>query len=42
MRMALVGEQRWGKYLAKIAGPFSAQHAEWSHDLDTAWDWVRR
>ncbi|MEZ5175532.1 MAG: STAS/SEC14 domain-containing protein [Acidimicrobiia bacterium] len=39
-RMALVGDQAWGKYLAKIAAPFYAHKIEWFHDADKAWTWV--
>jgi len=40
-RMALVGDQSWGKYMTKIAAPFYAQAAEWFTDMDTAWTWVK-
>jgi hypothetical protein len=39
-RLALVGDQRWGRHLAHLAGPFYAQRAEWFEDRDTAWSWV--
>ena len=40
-RMALVGQQSWGKYLTKLAAPFYAEEAEWFTDVDKAWDWVK-
>lgn len=40
-RMALVGTQSWGKYLAKAAKPFYAQQVEWFEDGDKAWTWVK-
>ncbi|MGI9643285.1 MAG: STAS/SEC14 domain-containing protein [Acidimicrobiia bacterium] len=40
-RMALVGDQSWGKYMAKLAQPFYAQQVEWFDDEDKAWTWVK-
>lgn len=40
-RMALVGSQSWGKYMAKLAKPFYAQEVEWFEDADKAWTWVK-
>ena len=40
-RMALVGEESWGKYLTKLAAPFYAQQAEWFTDVNKAWTWVK-
>ena len=40
-RMALVGQQSWGKYLTKLAAPFYAQEAQWFTDVDKAWTWVK-
>jgi hypothetical protein len=39
-RMALVGEQSWGKWLAKLADPFYAQDAKWFEDQTAAWQWL--
>ena len=40
-RMALVGQQSWGKYLTKLAAPFYAKEAQWFTDVDKAWTWVK-
>lgn len=40
-RMALVGNESWGKYLTKLAAPFYAQQAEWFTDVDEAWAWAK-
>ena len=40
-RMALVGDQSWGKYMTKLAAPFYAQKAEWFTDTGDAWTWVK-
>lgn len=39
-RMALVGDQSWGKHVAKIAQPFYAKDVEWFDTGDDAWTWV--
>jgi len=39
-KMALVGHQSWGKYLAKLAEPFYATEIEWFTDEAAAWSWV--
>ena len=38
--MALVGDQSWGKHVAKIAQPFYAQSVEWFDTDADAWTWV--
>ena len=35
--MALVGHETWGKHMAKIGQPFSAQQVDWFEDEDRAW-----
>jgi hypothetical protein len=40
-RMALVGDQKWGKDMAKVAQPFYAQEIQWFTDLEAAWIWVK-
>lgn len=40
-RMALVGQESWGKHLTKLAEPFYAQEAKWFEDVDDAWTWVK-
>lgn len=39
-RMALVGDQSWGKHVAKIAQPFYAESVEWFDTDADAWTWV--
>lgn len=42
-KMAIVGDKRWEKWLAKAAAPFYADEAKYftSADIDAAWAWVR-
>lgn len=42
-KMAIVGDKRWEKWLAKAAAPFYANEAKYftSADIDAAWTWVR-
>lgn len=42
-KMAIVGDKRWQKWLAKIADPFYAGEAEYytSADSEAAWSWLR-
>lgn len=40
-RMALVGQQSWGKGMAKVAAPFYAQEVQWFTDPVDAWVWVK-
>ena len=40
-RMALVGDQKWGKDMAKVAAPFYAQEVQWFTDAVDAWVWVK-
>jgi len=39
-RMAIVGNHRWEKYLARMAQPFYAQEAQFFSTADEAWAWV--
>ena len=43
-KMALVGDKRWEKWLAKVAAPFYAEEAKYfsSAEMDDAWAWARQ
>lgn len=41
-RLAIVGDQRWEKWLARLAEPFYAQHATFFSDQDAAWAWLEQ
>jgi len=42
-KMAIVGDKRWQKWMAKIADPFYAGEAKFfdAVDSDAAWTWLR-
>lgn len=40
-KMALVGNAKWEKYLAKVAQPFYAKEIKYFESDDDAWDWVK-
>jgi 2-polyprenyl-6-methoxyphenol hydroxylase-like FAD-dependent oxidoreductase len=42
-KFAIVGDQKWGDWLAKMSRPFYAQNSRHFPDreLDSAWSWVR-
>jgi len=39
-KMALVGDAKWGRHLAKLAQPFGAQESKYLENDDDAWDWL--
>ena len=39
-KMALVGNAKWEKYLAKVAQPFYAKQIEYFESDDDAWNWL--
>jgi hypothetical protein len=43
VKMAIVGDKRWEKWLASLADPFYAKDAEFFHleEKDKAWAWLR-
>ena len=43
VRIAIVGEKRWGRWMARFARPFSAAEVRYfdRDDLHLAWDWLR-
>jgi len=42
-KMAIVGDKRWQKWIAKLADPLYATDAKYfpSADTDDAWNWLR-
>ena len=40
-KMALVGNAKWEKYLAKVAQPFYAKQIKYFESDDDAWDWLK-
>ncbi len=40
--MAIVGDKRWEKWIAKLAAPFFAEEAQFFQppDTDAAWEWL--
>jgi len=42
-KIAIVGDRRWEKWMAKFCAPFYAREARFFHTDDTiaAWDWLR-
>ena len=43
VKMAIVGDKRWEKWLARLADPFYAKEAKFflPEDTDKAWAWMR-
>ncbi|MEZ5125259.1 MAG: STAS/SEC14 domain-containing protein [Thermoleophilia bacterium] len=41
-KMAIVGDRRWERYLAKVAGRFYAKEARFFERDTDGWDWLRR
>jgi hypothetical protein len=40
-KMALVGNAKWEKHLAKLAQPFYAKEIKYFESDNDAWDWVK-
>lgn len=40
-KMAIVGDKRWEKHLAKLASPYYAREARYFETADDAWDWLQ-
>jgi hypothetical protein len=42
LKLALVGDHAWERYLIKLAGWFYAAEARYFEDIDEAWAWLHR
>ena len=40
-KMAIVGDKKWGRHLAKLAQPFDAKESKYFVADDDAWDWLQ-
>lgn len=40
-RIALVGENKWEEWMAKVCKPFTMAKIEYFQDVDAAWNWLR-
>ena len=42
-RIAMVGENRWEEWMARVCKPFTLAHVKYfdHHEMDAAWSWLR-
>ncbi len=40
-KLAIVGDHRWEKYLAKLSSPLYARESAFFADVDAAWAWLQ-